>query len=94
VKERKSRVDILGDVKENFLKKNQGVGDRDMKMECFFSSIRFWQGKVKHHFLAIVLILSVSLAVYVYPISGGTLPQSFTILYSNNINGEIDPCPS
>jgi hypothetical protein len=65
-----------------------------MKIESFSSSIRFWQGKVKHHFLATVLILSASLAVDICPLSGGTLPQSFTILYSNNINGEIDPCPS
>jgi hypothetical protein len=65
-----------------------------MKIECFSPSIRFWHGDVKKHILAILLILSASLALDIYPISGGTLPQSFTILYSNNINGEIDPCPS
>jgi len=64
-----------------------------MKMECFFSSIRFWHRNVEKYILATVLILSVSLAVHVYPLSGGTLPQSITILYSNNINAEIDPCP-
>jgi hypothetical protein len=64
-----------------------------MKIECFFSSIHFWHGKVKNHILAILLILSASLAVDICPLSGETLPQSITILYSNNINGEIDPCP-
>ena len=64
-----------------------------MKIECFSSSIRFWQGDVKNHILAILLILSASLAIDICPLSGGTLPQSITILYSNNINGEIDPCP-
>jgi hypothetical protein len=64
-----------------------------MKMECL-SSIRFWHRNVERYILAIVLILSASLAVDICPLSGGTLPQSITILYSNNINGEIDPCPS
>ena len=63
-------------------------------MECFFSSIRFCHRNAEKYILAIVLILSASLAVHVYPILGGTFPQSITILYSNNINGEIDPCPS
>jgi hypothetical protein len=65
-----------------------------MKIGCFSFSIRFWQGNVKKLILGIVLILSASLAFDIYPLSGGTLPQSITILYSNNINGEIDPCPS
>ena len=64
-----------------------------MKIECFSSSIRFWYGIVKNNILAILLILSASLAFNICPLSGGTLPQSITILYSNNINAEIDPCP-
>jgi hypothetical protein len=65
-----------------------------MKMEYFFSSLRFWHANLKKSILVIALILSASLAVDICPLSGGTLPQSITILYSNNINGEIDPCPS
>ena len=43
--------------------------------------------------LAILFILSASLTVDICPLLGGTLPQSVTLLYSNNINAEIDPCP-
>lgn len=64
-----------------------------MMTEYFFSSIRFWHERVKNHILTILLILSASFALDICPLSGGTLPQSFTILYSNNINAEIDPCP-
>jgi len=64
-----------------------------MKMKCLSSSIRFWHRNAEKYILTIVLILSASLAVDICPLSGGTLPQSITILYSNNINAEIDPCP-
>jgi hypothetical protein len=50
--------------------------------------------KVKNHIFAIVLLLSAFLFSNVCLLSAGTLPQSITILYSNNINAEIDPCPS
>jgi hypothetical protein len=63
-------------------------------MECFFSSIRFWHRNAEKYILAVVLILSASLAIDICPLSGGTLPQPITILYSNNINAEIDPCPT
>lgn len=64
-----------------------------MKMEYLFSLIRFWHGNLKKYVLVITLILSASLAVHIHPIGGATLPQSLTLLYSNNINAEIDPCP-
>jgi len=49
---------------------------------------------MKIHLAVIPLILSFFLFPGVCFSSGGTFPQSVTILYTNNINGEIDPCPS
>jgi len=65
-----------------------------MKIAYFFSSIFFDHWKVKTHLVAILLILSVFLALDFCPASGENFPQSISILYSNNINGEIDPCPA
>jgi len=64
-----------------------------MKINYGFSSIYFGCEKVKNHIFAIVLILSAILSSNVCLSSAGTLPQSITIMYSNNINAEIDPCP-
>jgi len=64
-----------------------------MKIECFSHSIRLWYGIMKNHILAILLILSAPLTVDIRSLSSETLPQSIAILYSNNINAEIDPCP-
>ncbi len=63
-----------------------------MKIEYFFYSNPFGNRKVKARLAAIFLILSVFFSPGVSLSSGGTSPQSITILYSNNINGEIDPC--
>ena len=41
-----------------------------------------------------VLILGF-LAVYsVFPTHAQKFPKTLTLLYSNNVNGEIDPCPT
>ena len=64
-----------------------------MKINYGFSSIHFGCEKVKNLIFAIFLILSVMLSSDVCLSSSGTIPQSITILYSNNINAEIDPCP-
>ena len=65
-----------------------------MKINYHFSLIHFGCEKVKNHIFAIVLILSAILSSHVCLSSTGTLHESIAILYSNNINGEIDPCPS
>jgi len=65
-----------------------------MKIECFFYSNDFGNRKVKTHLVAILIILSTFLALDSCPASGENFPQSISILYSNNINGEIDPCPT
>jgi len=65
-----------------------------MKIEYFFYSNHFGSRKVKTRLAAILLILSVFFSPGICLSSGGNPPQSITILYSNNINGEIDPCPS
>jgi hypothetical protein len=75
------------------LGKNQRTGDRDMKIAYFSYSNDFVNRKVKNHLVAILLILSVFLALDFCPASGESFPQSIGILYSNNISGEIDPCP-
>ena len=62
-------------------------------MKYLPTSILFCHGNVKKHILAVVFALSISLATDISPLFSGTLPQSITILYSNNINAEIDPCP-
>ncbi len=45
-------------------------------------------------FLISVLVLGFSLFVHVYPSRGQKPPKMLTLAYSNNINGEIDPCPT
>jgi len=49
--------------------------------------------KSKNRIFAIVLILFAILSSHVCLSSAGPSSQSINILYSNNINGEIDPCP-
>jgi|GEM_PF-635680 len=88
------KIYLFENVKKDPRGKNQRDGDRDMKIEYFFYSNHFGNRKVKARLAAIFLILSVFFSPGVSLSSGGTPPQSITILYSNNINGEIDPCPS
>ena len=64
-----------------------------MKIEYFPLSIRFLCGRVKTFILTAVLILCASLTVDYPALLSETLPRSLTVLYSNNINAEIDPCP-
>ncbi len=64
-----------------------------MKIEYFASSIRFLYRRVKTFLLTTLFILCALLTVDICTLSGQTLPRSLTLLYSNNINAEIDPCP-
>jgi len=45
-------------------------------------------------FVIWVLILGFLLAYSVFPTHAQKLPKTHTLLYSNNVNGEIDPCPT
>jgi hypothetical protein len=41
-----------------------------------------------------VLALGSFLAFHALPIHAQKVPKTLTLIYSNNINGEIDPCPT
>jgi len=41
-----------------------------------------------------VLALGFSLLINISPSRAQKSPKTMTLLYSNNINGEIDPCPT
>jgi len=41
-----------------------------------------------------ILVLGFFLVFTVFPSHAQKLPKTLTILYSNNINGEIEPCPT
>ena len=41
-----------------------------------------------------VLAVGFLWSLYGFPTHAQKLPKSLTLLYSNNMNGEIDPCPT
>ncbi len=41
-----------------------------------------------------VLALGFSLLINISPSHAQKSPKTMTLLYSNNINGEIEPCPT
>ena len=41
-----------------------------------------------------VLALGFFLVLHALPIRAQKLPKTLTLVYSNNMNGEIDPCPT
>jgi len=41
-----------------------------------------------------VLVLGFCLVINAFPGHAQKSPKSLTLLYSNNINGEIEPCPT
>jgi hypothetical protein len=41
-----------------------------------------------------ILALGFSLLFHTSPSHAQKLPKTLTLLYSNNINGEIEPCPT
>lgn len=45
-------------------------------------------------FLIGVLVLGSLLVFHTFPTHAQKLPKTLTLLYSNNMNGEIDPCPT
>ena len=45
-------------------------------------------------FLIVILILGLFLILNTFPSHAQKQARTLTILYSNNINGEIDPCPT
>jgi hypothetical protein len=48
----------------------------------------------KKGFLFIFLVLGLCWGAKGPPVYAQQLPKTLTILYSNNLNGEIDPCPT
>ena len=45
-------------------------------------------------FLIVILISGFFLILSTFPSHAQKQPKTLTILYSNNLNGEIDPCPT
>jgi hypothetical protein len=41
-----------------------------------------------------VLVFGFFLSINTFPSQAQKSPKTLTLLYSNNINGEIDPCPT
>jgi hypothetical protein len=48
----------------------------------------------KKWFFAVVFGLGILLMIMKLPSHAQKTPKTLTILYSNNINGEIEPCPT
>jgi hypothetical protein len=51
-------------------------------------------GMKEKWFLIGVLVLGSLLVFHTFPTHAQKLPKTLTLLYSNNMNGEIDPCPT
>ncbi len=45
-------------------------------------------------FSILLLCLGVLWALAAFPLHAQKAPTSLTLLYSNNFNGEIEPCPT
>jgi len=54
-----------------------------------------WRNKMKGRWLlAIFLALGPLWGTSLNPCDAQNRPKTLTLLYSNNINGEIEPCPT
>jgi hypothetical protein len=62
-----------------------------MRYKYFYLKV---SGMKEKWFLIVVLALGSFLVFHALPIRAQTLPKTLTLVYSNNINGEIDPCPT
>ncbi len=51
-------------------------------------------GMKEKWFLIGVLVLGSFLAFHALPSRAEKFPKTLTFAYSNNLNGEIDPCPT
>ncbi len=51
-------------------------------------------GMKEKWFLIGVLVLGSFLLFHALPTHAKEFPRTLTLVYSNNINGEIDPCPT
>lgn len=49
---------------------------------------------MKRSFPAVAFLLALTIFMGTWVARAETEPQSLTLLYSNNINGEIEPCPT
>jgi len=62
-----------------------------MRYKYFCSKVN---GMKEKWFLIGVLVLGSLLVFRALPIHAQKLPKTLTLLYSNSMNGEIDPCPT
>ena len=45
-------------------------------------------------FFIVLLVMGIVLAVQANPLHAQKTAKTLTLLYSNNFNGEIEPCPT
>ena len=62
-----------------------------MGYKYFYSKV---SGMKEKRFLIGVLVLGSLLVFHALPTHAQKLPKTLTLVYSNNLNGEIDPCPT
>jgi len=62
-----------------------------MGYKYFYLEVNEMKGKL---FLISVLTIGFFLVFHALPIRAQKLPKTLTLAYSNNMNGEIDPCPT
>ena len=48
----------------------------------------------KKWFISVVSALGFLLAIHVNPTLAQKTGKNLSVMYSNNINGEVDPCPT
>jgi len=62
-----------------------------MRYKYFYLEVNGMKGK---RFLISVLALGSFLAFHALPAHAQKSPKALTLVYSTNLNGEIDPCPT
>jgi hypothetical protein len=62
-----------------------------MGYKYFYLEVNRMKGKC---FVIGVLVFGFFLFINAFPSRAQKSPKTLTLLYSNNINGEIDPCPT
>jgi len=62
-----------------------------MRYKYFYSEVTAMKGK---WFLIVAFVLGLHWVVNGIPLHAQNPAKTFTLLYTNNINGEIDPCPT
>jgi hypothetical protein len=62
-----------------------------MRYKCFYSEVTAMKGK---WLFIVAFVLGLHWMVSGIPVHAQKPAKTLTLLYSNNINGEIEPCPT